>query len=160
MSLTYRLATPQDIAACIELRGKTRENSISVERLRAKGVTLESWSGDVAAGRLRGYVCVDDEKLIGYCFGDPSSGEIVVLAILPEGEGKGIGKRLLGLVVHNLAESGRRRLFLGCSPNANFRSYGFYRHLGWKATGTLDAARDEVLEYFPAESSNLAAADR
>jgi len=25
--------------------------------------------------------------------------------------------------------------------------YGFYRHLGWRSTGTFDAAGNEVLEY-------------
>jgi ribosomal protein S18 acetylase RimI-like enzyme len=153
MTLAYRLAVPNDIAACIELRGKTRENAISVERLKALGITLESWSGDVADGTLFGYLCLDDAKLAGYCFGDRASGEVVVLVTSPECEGKGLGKRLLDMVVKDFAQLGFKRVFLGCSSNPKLRSYGFYRHLGWKSTGTLDKLRDEVLEYFPGSSN-------
>jgi ribosomal protein S18 acetylase RimI-like enzyme len=149
MTLIYRSAIPDDIAACIELRGKTRENSISVERLRALGITHESWSRGVAEDSLPGYVCLDEEKIVGYCFGEKATGEIVVLALLPEWEGKGIGKCLLNMVVRDFTRLGFERLFLGCASNPNVRSYGFYRHLGWTTTGTFDAANDEVLEYFP-----------
>jgi ribosomal protein S18 acetylase RimI-like enzyme len=149
MRITYRSATPNDIAACIDLRGKTRENSVSVERLKALGVTHESWSRGVADDSLPGYLCLDEGTLVGYCFGDKASGEIVVLALLPEWEGRGIGKRLLNMVVRDFTGLGFQRLFLGCSSNPNVRSYGFYRHLGWTSTGTFDAANDEVLEYFP-----------
>lgn len=149
MTLTYRPAAPDDIVACIDLRGKTRENSVSVERLKALGITRESWSADVADGSLPGYLCFDDGKLAGYCFGDKSTGEVVVLALLPEWEGKGIGKQLLNMIIRDFSALGFTRLFLGCSPNPKVRSHGFYRYLGWTSTGTFDAARDEILEYFP-----------
>jgi GNAT superfamily N-acetyltransferase len=144
---------PDDIAACIELRGKTRENAVSVERLRVLGVTLESWRGQVAAGSLPGYVCFDAGQMIGYCFGDRTTGEIVVLALLPPWEGQGIGKCLLNKVVRDFSALGFKRLFLGCSPDPSIRSYGFYRHLGWKSTGRRDANNDEVLEYLPNKST-------
>lgn len=147
MQLIYRVAIPADIHACIDLRGETRENSFSVEQLRAVGVTFESWSGGVADGSLTGHVCLADGDMVGYSFGDRLTGEVVVLALLPEWEGKGIGKHLLSLVVRNLMQRGFQRLFLGCSSNPQHRSHGFYRHLGWKSTGVFDDAQDEVLEY-------------
>jgi ribosomal protein S18 acetylase RimI-like enzyme len=146
MTLTYRRAVPSDIAACIELRGKTRENAVSVERLEKLGVTLASWSADVANDDLPGYVCLEDGQLVGYCFADKHTGEIVVLALLPAWEGRGIGRKLLEMSVTDLAKLGLQRLFLGCSSDPKVRSYGFYRHLGWKSTGTFDANDDEVLE--------------
>jgi ribosomal protein S18 acetylase RimI-like enzyme len=149
MNLVYRTATPKDIAACVDLRGKTRENAVSVERLKALGVTLESWTRDVADGTLQGHVCHDDGKLAGYCFGEMATGEIVVLALLPPWEGKGIGKHLLSLVVGDFVQLGFNRVFLGCSSNPKVRSYGFYRYLGWKSTGQFDKAGDEILEFFP-----------
>lgn len=149
MTLIYRNATPDDVADCIDLRGKTRENAVSVERLRALGITHDSWSQSVADGSLPGYLCLDEGKLIGYCFGDKTTGEIVVLALLPDWEGKGIGKYLLNMIVQDFVRLGYQRVFLGCSANPKVRSYGFYRHLGWTSTGTFDAANDEVLEYFP-----------
>lgn len=69
-----------------------------------------------------------------------------MLALLPEYEDQGLGRRLLNQVVETLRSHGHRRLFLGCSPDPSCRSYGFYRHLGWRSTGTHDRYGDEVLE--------------
>ena len=146
MTLTYRPALPSDIASCIELRGKTRENAVSVARLKQLGVTLSSWSADVASGNLPGYVCLEHDQIVGYCFADKRTGEIVVLALLPKWEGEGIGRSLLAMMVTELARLGFRRLFLGCSSDPKVRSYGFYRRLGWRSTGAFDVNHDEVLE--------------
>lgn len=146
MALHFRPATAEDIPACVVLRGQTRENAISSERLAAMGITVESWAGDVNSGSLPGFVCVDEDSIAGYCFGEKASGEVVVLALLPSHEARGVGKHLLGLVVELLASAGHTRLFLGCSPDSATRSHGFYRHLGWVSTGTFDRSGDEVLE--------------
>jgi len=85
--------------------------------------------------------------MVGYGFGDKRSGEVVVLAVLPQYEGRGIGKALLLQVMNHLWELGHQRLFLACSSDPAHRSYGFYRHLGWRPTGSLDEYGDEVLEF-------------
>lgn len=146
LQLQFRPATPDDIAACVILRGKTRQNAISEERLASMGITVESWAEDVRSGALPGYVCVDAGEIVGYCFGHKTSGEVIVLALLPAYEGQGIGRRLLDLMVTHLGALGHERLFLGCSPDPATRSHGFYRHLGWTSTGTFDDNGDEVLE--------------
>ena len=148
MPLEYRAAHPDDAAQCLVLRGRTRQNAISAERLSAVGITAESWADDIRRGVLPGHVCLADGRIIGYCFGARESGEVVVLALLPEFESQGVGKTLLKRVVEELRGFGFNRLFLGCSADPSTRSYGFYRHLGWHATGTFDAAGDEVLECF------------
>lgn len=81
VDVNSRLATPDDIPACVILRGQTRENAISVERLAAMGIAAESWANDVRSGVLTGYVCTDGQSIIGYCFGENASGEVVVLAL-------------------------------------------------------------------------------
>ncbi len=148
MALEYRTAEPDDIATCVDLRGRTRENAVSAERLSALGITVASWAESVRRGSLPGYVCLADGEIIGYCFGATASGEIEVLALLPAFENLGIGKALLARVVEMLAGIGFRRLFLGCSSDPASRSYGFYRHLGWRSTGEFDGRGDEMLEYF------------
>lgn len=148
MTITYRQAVPDDAQACVVLRGQTRENAFTVEALRAVGVTRETWEAGIRAGILPGYVAMAESQMIGYCFGDKQTGEIVVLALLPAYEGSGIGRKLLSMVVEDFRARGLRRLFLGCSADPKVRSYGFYRHLGWRSTGMIDAANDEVLEYF------------
>ena len=113
------------------------------------GITLESWASSVADGTLPGHVCTSADRIAGYCFGVRDTGEIAVLALLPEFENRGIGRTLLNLMIRDFEKLGLARLFLGCSSDPGTRSYGFYRHLGWRSTGTFDAANDEVLEYFP-----------
>lgn len=149
MPITYRQAIPEDTSACLDLRGRTRENAFSVDELEALGITLESWRAGIADGSLPGYVALVDGELAGYCFGDRDTGEIAVLALLPAYEGLGIGKALLARMVEEFKGLGFQRLFLGCSPDPRVRSHGFYRHLGWKPTGAFDAAGDEVLAYVP-----------
>jgi len=70
-----------------------------------------------------------------------------VLALLPEYEDQGIGKKLLTLVMNDMQAAGLERLFLSCAADSLVRSYGFYRYLGWESTGEFDDAGDEILEY-------------
>ncbi len=146
MSFVLRPALPSDIAACIKLRGRTRENAVSAARLAELGITEASWSGQVRNGTLPGVLAETRGRVAGYCFGDARTGEIVVLALLPAHEGQGLGRALLNVMVAQLRGLGHQRLFLGCSDNPAHRSHGFYRRLGWRPTGERDGHGDEVLE--------------
>ena len=146
-ALIFQPALAQDAAAFITLRGQTRQNAVSAERLAELGITALSWAGLMRSGNLSGHACHANGLLAGYCFGDIASGEIIVLALLPELENMGAGKTVLALVMDDLYRHGHRRLFLGCSSDPASRSYGFYRHLGWVPTGDTDAHGDEVLEF-------------
>jgi len=140
-------ARPEDAGECVRLRGLTRENAVSEERLRQYGVTVQSWAADIESGALPGWVARSEGRIVGYGFGAAKTGEVVVLALHPAHEGQGLGSHLLHLVVQELRSLGHPRLFLGCSPDPRVRSYGFYRHLGWKSTGAFDAHGDELLEF-------------
>ncbi|UCC24952.1 MAG: GNAT family N-acetyltransferase [Gemmatimonadales bacterium] len=148
MHLDYRPARSEEAAEYVSLRGKTRQNAFSEERLRSIGVTVETWGSGIASGSLPGHVCAVDGTVVGYCFGDRDTGEVVVVAVLPDFEGLGIGREVLRRTVNEMVGLGHRRLFLSCSPYPESRSYGFYRRLGWRSTGTFDANGDEVLEIF------------
>jgi ribosomal protein S18 acetylase RimI-like enzyme len=145
----YRRAVVADAADCVRLRGRTRENAVSAQRLADVGITVESWGNDIRTGKLPGHVCTHQGELVGYCFGDRGTGEVVVLALLPAFEGQGIGKELLRRVVQDLVAAGHVSLFLGCSDDPASRSFGFYRHLGWRSTGAMDANGDEILALRP-----------
>ena len=142
----YRRAVPGDAAACIDLRGRTRENAFSAAELAGLGITEDSWAAGIRDDVLPGYIALEGEHMVGYCFGDRDGGEIVVLALLPSHEGRGIGRRLLDLSIADLVEAGHSRLILGCAADPAVRSHGFYRYLGWQPTGEIDALGDEVLE--------------
>lgn len=146
MNIELRPALPEDIGACVDLRGRTRENAVPAERLAALGITVDSWAGQVRRGELIGHVAWEGRQMAGYAFGDVVSGEVVVLALLPAYEGRGLGRLLLQHLVADLQSRGHRRLFLGCSSDPAVRSYGFYRRLGWRPTGRRDRLGDEELE--------------
>lgn len=141
-----RPAVPADSAACVDLRGQTRENAIPAGRLASLGITVASWGADIASGRLSGHVCMAGDTMAGYCFGDRRTGEVVVLALLASYEGRGLGRALLAAVVEDLKSAGHERLLLGCARDPSTRSHGFYRHLGWTSTGRIDSNGDEILE--------------
>ncbi len=138
----------------IQLRGRTRENAVPEARLASLGITAGTWAADIRAGLLLGFTAKESGRLVGYCFGNTKTGEIVVLAVLPEAEGKGIGRALLSQVVASLRIRGHQKLFLGCSADPNVRSHGFYRHLGWRPTGAVDSHNDEILELKLADSDS------
>lgn len=147
MNILYRSALPGDAQACIALRTRTRENAVTETELADAGITAQTWGAGIEEGLYPGFVAMADGKLAGYCFGHRDTGEIVVLALLPEYEGRGVGKTVLNMTADVLRNLGHSRLFLGCATDPGLRSYGFYRYLGWRSTGTFDAAGDEVLEY-------------
>jgi GNAT superfamily N-acetyltransferase len=150
--VTVEPARAENAAAWVVLRGQTRENPISADRLATLGVTAEGWARDVEQGVLIGLEARQGDRLLGYAFGDRRSGEVVVLALRPEAEGQGLGRRLLQGVMNALLACGHRRLFLGADPDPRVRAHGFYRHLGWRPAGALDPRGDEVLEWLtPAE---------
>ena len=144
--LAIRPALPADAHECVRLRGMTRENAVSPERLASIGITAHSWARDIESGKLPGWVCTNQDEMVGYCFGDNTTGEVIVLALLPAHEGQGLGRRLLAMVTEHLRSLGHSTLFLGCATDTKVRSHGFYRHLGWQSTGHIDRYGDEVLE--------------
>lgn len=146
MHFDFRPAVPADAKECVRIRGLTRENSVSEQRLASLGITSESWAEDIRSGELPGYIGTAGGEMAGYCFGSSSTGEIIVLAIQPRYENLGLGKLLLGMTVKHLRQIGHTRLFLGCASDPTVRSHGFYRHLGWRSTGRTDRYGDEVLE--------------
>ena len=114
--MQYRRAIPNDLPACIGVRGRTRDNPLSAEHLASLGVTPESWSSLMERQQIQGFVAESASGIVGFCFGDQRSGEVLVLAVLPDFEGEGIGRRLLSLTTEILFSSGHHELWLAASP--------------------------------------------
>lgn len=62
---------------------------------------------------------------------DRSTGELLVIALLPEYEGRGIGGQLMQHVENWLAQTGCSRAWLTTDLDQTLLAYGFYRHRGW-----------------------------
>ena len=129
--MSIRQITSADIPALFHVRPRTRENALSIDELRALGITPESvatWLEGSTSGWLWE---TSTSKIVGFCMADRSTGELLVIALLPECEGRGIGKQLMQHAESWLAQSGCTRAWLTTDLNQALRAYGFYRHRGW-----------------------------
>lgn len=137
--MILRTIEPADAPALIELRGRTRENALSAETLAQMGITAES-----VAARLRsthrGWLCEVDRCLAGFAMGDRQSGELWVIAVAPEFEGRGIGSQLLAAVERWLWSCGWEALWLWTDVDESRRAYSFYLRHGWVKTEVKEGA--------------------
>lgn len=129
--MSIRQVTAADIPALFYVRPRTRENALTIDELRVLGITPES----VAAwleGSTNGWLWETSAgDVAGFCMADRSTGELLVIALLPEFEGRGIGGQLMQHAECWLAQSGCRRAWLTTDLDPTLRAYGFYRHRGW-----------------------------
>lgn len=143
----YRIRStePRDIPELYRVRASTRQNAISEQQLVEWGITPRSIADGLASGKLFGVVCEHDGRVVGFCSGDTATGEVIVLAVLPEHEGRGVGLSMLERVVQELTTRGCERIWLACSSDPNSRSHGFYRSNGWIETGERLENGDDIL---------------
>lgn len=126
----FREIAAADAPALIRVRTRTRENTYTLEQLERLGITAQSVAEKLAAS-YKGRLCTYADQVVGFCMADRSTGELWLVAVLPEFEGKGIGNRLLGLAEAWLWSSGCTRAWLTTDIDAKLRAYGFYRQRGW-----------------------------
>ena len=145
MPLVYRAMVPDDVPAVLETRFATIENPITLAELeRNYGVTPAGIAAALA-GDVGGWLCEDGARVAGFAMGDRNSGEVLVVAVHPDYERRGVGKQVLGRICEWLFTAGHARAWLCSNPDPALRAHGFYRHLGWRATGAR-RGDDEVLE--------------
>jgi GNAT superfamily N-acetyltransferase len=136
----------RDIPELFDIRGATRENPFSREALREIGITEESLATALGSTH-RGWLSEADGKKTGFAIGDGSTGEMCVIAALPEFEGQGIGARFLEAVESWLYSLNWPELWLWTSSNPATRAFSFYTKRGWVIT---ESKRDIVYMKIPA----------
>ena len=122
MKIEFRDVKAQDFARCIEIRGMTRDNPVPAEILKEFGVTEEAWRPLIGDKSIVGVVAESKNEVIGFCSGDVTTGEVMVLALLPEYEGQGFGRSMLKLVTNKLFSFGLDKLWLAASPDPDRKS--------------------------------------
>lgn len=130
-NVSIREITSADIPALFHVRPRTRENALTIGELRALGITPESvatWINGSTTGWLWES---SDGEVAGFCMADRGTGELLVIAMLPAYEGRGIGGQLMQHAETWLAESGCTSAWLTTDLDTSLRAYGFYRHRGW-----------------------------
>ncbi len=94
LHFTIRDMDAGDIRRCIWVRTHTREQCWTLEALTRVGVTEDAVSRLLASSHM-GWVCEQDGQIVGFSMADGSNGEFWVVAVLPDYEGRGIGRQLL-----------------------------------------------------------------
>jgi len=147
MTLRYRKMMPDDLLAAFAVRMSTVENAVTMEELeRDYDITPQSLA-EAMTTHVAGWLCEDSGSVVGFSMGDRSNAEVQVVAVLPDYEGRGIGKTLLSRVQEWLFSEGHKEIWLRENPDRTVRAYGFYRRLGWQTTGK--AVGDDEILVFP-----------
>ncbi len=131
--MNLRLIEPQDLPAIIEVRASTRENPFSREALQALGITEES-TARLLRTTHRGWLCEEAGRITGFAIGDGKTGELWVIAVRPESEGRGVGSRLIARVEDWLWSHGWQEIWLWTSADRGKRAFTFYLKRGWFVT--------------------------
>jgi GNAT superfamily N-acetyltransferase len=129
----FRRATESDIDAIFVVRFAVKENVLS----NPARVTREMCI-DYLDKLGRGWVCEIEGRVVGFSYAARADHSIWALFVLPDFEGRGVGKALLNAVVDWLFEIGAERVIL--STEANTRADRFYRAQGW----TRGEMKDDV----------------
>jgi GNAT superfamily N-acetyltransferase len=130
-----REAIADDLPAISRVRTSVRENHLSAEQLRERGITNESVAASFLA-ESKGWVAVRDGEIVAFAIADRAAASIFALFVLPEWEGRGLGSRLHDQALAWLAEMGVARVWLTTGPGT--KAAGFYERRGWIATGRAE----------------------
>lgn len=128
--MKIRPIDPEDAKEIIDVRTATRENPFSKEALRRIGITEESIA-EMLRTTHHGWLCEDEERIVGFVVGDGKTGELWVIAVLPDFEGRGIGSQLLATAEDWLYSLGWKELWLWTSSDPKTRAFSFYAKHGW-----------------------------
>jgi GNAT superfamily N-acetyltransferase len=129
--MDIREITEDDIPAIFVVRVATHENRLTREELTSLGITEETVKTRLH-GSFKGWVCELNAQIVGFAIGDSATGELWVIALLPEYVGQGIGSALLRRVEDWLQANGCARLWLTTDLDPNLKAYQFYRQHGWQ----------------------------
>ena len=80
---------------------------------------------------LAGYLCEVSQQIVGFSMANVRTQEIAVIAVLPEFEGKGIGRELLRLAEDVLWSTGCIKICLWTWPDETTRAIRLYERSGW-----------------------------
>jgi ribosomal protein S18 acetylase RimI-like enzyme len=128
--LRFREITAADVPALFYVRPRTRQNALTFEELQRLGINPQSVTESLEK-TTKGWLCEDSGRVVAFSMADRATGEFLVIAVLPDYEGKGIGGKLMASAEEWLAASGCKRAWLSTDLDIRLRAYGFYRKLGW-----------------------------
>ena len=126
--MNFRQAIPEDIPQIQIVRNSVKENHLSNPNLIPDDLVEE-----FITKRGKGFVCEIDDIIVGFSIVDFVENNVWALFLLPEFEGKGIGKKLHQLMLDEYFSKTKETIWL--STEANSRAETFYKKQGWKNAG-------------------------
>ncbi|MEJ7611458.1 MAG: GNAT family N-acetyltransferase [Ferruginibacter sp.] len=127
--MIFRQAITADIPQIQVVRNSVKENMLSDPAL-----VSDKDNEEYITERGKGWVSIDNGRVVGFAIADRKENNIWALFVLPEYEGKGIGKRLHDMMLHWYFQQTKETVWLGTAFNT--RAENFYRMQGWKQAGT------------------------
>lgn len=127
MSINVRTAQLSDIDGMFEVRTSVIENHLSREEMRQMGIT-ESAVADMIEKNHCAWVATENDKIIGFTMILQDEGCLFAAFVLPEYEGRGVGRSLVDLAEQELFKH-HKAVWLETDKNS--RAAKFYMRLGW-----------------------------
>lgn len=127
MNIRTRVALSSDIEGIFDVRTSVKENHLSREEMEQMGITESSVIDMIEKSRCA-WVAVDDGKVIGFSMILPDEGSLFAAFVLPEYEGRGVGRSLIELAEQELF---KHHEVAWLETDKNSRAAEFYRRLGW-----------------------------
>lgn len=129
--MQIREAKIADIPQIMKIRFAVKEN-----RLTDPTVVSEKDCEIFLVERGKGWVCEVNELVVGFSIIDLIEKNIWALFILPDFEGKGIGKKLHDKMINWYFANHQETLWLSTDPNT--RAELFYQKKGWQKKGICE----------------------
>ena len=126
--MTIREAYIEDIAQIRIVRNAVKEN-----KLPDPNLVSEEDCKIFLTERGKGWVCVLNDKIIGFSIADLKDHNIWALFVHPDYEKKGIGRLLHDTMLNWYFKQTKESVWLGTDPYT--RAEAFYRKAGWKERG-------------------------
>jgi len=136
MDIKIRPAQLSDVECIFTIRTSVAENHLSREEMQEMGITESTVSNMIKESRCA-WVATDDDKAVGFSMILREKGSLFGLFVLPDYEGRGIGRRLTEIAEQALF---KHHEVAWLETDKNSRAAKFYLHLGWGNMTTLDGA--------------------
>jgi ribosomal protein S18 acetylase RimI-like enzyme len=127
MNISTRIAQPSDIESIFHVRTSVIENHLSREEMQQMGITESAVAKMIEKSRCA-WVATEDDKVVGLSMILPDEGCLFAAFVLPEYEGRGIGRRLVVLAEQELF---KHHEIAWLETDKNSRAAKFYMQLGW-----------------------------
>lgn len=128
--MIIREATVPDISALSAIRMSVKENKLS----NPERITVADYERYLTING-RGWLCEMGGHIVGFSIVDMVEGNVWALFVLPDYEGRGIGRILHNVMLDWYFDRGKEQIWL--STGAGTRAERYYRSAGWQHDGMV-----------------------